>query len=430
MWGLASGQVFLQPEMLTGQEPLDVGELRFNLHGHRAVGRRRTAGRQLAAPRALARGAHGAGARRRDHRRRRHRLRDRARAGASAAPGASSSSSAASPAARPRARPPACSPSPAAARGAARCSSSSAPARRSLRRRSPPSCATRPGSTSSTLDAGLLDLAFTSREAEQLDRFVARRRERGSRSSSLDGDAVRARYPEINPAVRARRWFADDASLNNDAAGRGAARVGGGARGRRSASARAVRRIVARRGRVHRGRGRRRARWRPGHVIVAAGAWSAAVGAMLRRPIPVRVDRGEMVAVQPRTPLGAAGLLARRLPGAAAERRGADRQHQRAAARPRRWSPPGAAATLLGRAVRMVPALADAPVTRVWSGLRPLSTARAARSSARCAATPTSPLACGHHRNGILLAPITAQLVAELLLERATSLDLQPFRHR
>jgi glycine/D-amino acid oxidase-like deaminating enzyme len=39
-------------------------------------------------------------------------------------------------------------------------------------------------------------------------------------------------------------------------------------------------------------------------------------------------------------------------------------------------------------------------------------------------------LACGHHRSGILLAPITAQLVAELLLQRATSVDLQPFCYR
>ncbi|MFN8641183.1 MAG: hypothetical protein U0802_05805 [Candidatus Binatia bacterium] len=34
------------------------------------------------------------------------------------------------------------------------------------------------------------------------------------------------------------------------------------------------------------------------------------------------------------------------------------------------------------------------------------------------------------HRAGVLLALITAQLVGELILDRATSLDLQPFRYR
>src|SRR6187455_248843 len=48
---------------------------------------------------------------------------------------------------------------------------------------------------------GVLDLAFSSREAEQLDRFVVRQRERGFTVDTLDGDTVRARYPEINPAV-------------------------------------------------------------------------------------------------------------------------------------------------------------------------------------------------------------------------------------
>ena len=62
--------------------------------------------------------------------------------------------------------------------------------------------------------SGVLDLAFSSREAEQLDRFVVRQRERGFTVDTLDGDTVRARYPEINPAVRGAALFADDASLN------------------------------------------------------------------------------------------------------------------------------------------------------------------------------------------------------------------------
>jgi glycine/D-amino acid oxidase-like deaminating enzyme len=39
-------------------------------------------------------------------------------------------------------------------------------------------------------------------------------------------------------------------------------------------------------------------------------------------------------------------------------------------------------------------------------------------------------LATGHHRNGILLAPITAQLVAELISGTAPTVPLQPFSYR
>jgi glycine oxidase len=88
-----------------------------------------------------------------------------------------------------------------------------------------------------------------------------------------------------------------------------------------------------------------------------------------------------------------------------------------------------AAAVLLGRAVRMVPALADAALVRTWAGLRPLSTLRRPIIAPLRGFTNVT-LACGHHRSGILLAPITAQLVAELLLRDATSIPLQPFCYR
>jgi glycine/D-amino acid oxidase-like deaminating enzyme len=74
----------------------------------------------------------------------------------------------------------------------------------------------------------------------------------------------------------------------------------------------------------------------------------------------------------------------------------------------------GAVARLIGAAVRLVPRLADASPEDAWSGLRP--------------GTPDgwpilgdSPVrglffATGHFRSGILLAPVTARLVADAIL--------------
>jgi glycerol-3-phosphate dehydrogenase len=121
----------------------------------------------------------------------------------------------------------------------------------------------------------------------------------------------------------------------------------------------------------------------PKHLIIAAGAWSAEIGALFSVRIPVRTDRGEMMAVRPRTPLTLAlswrdGYLVPRADGevliGSTSARGATDKIVTASA----------AATLLGRAVRMMPALADAPLARSWAGLRPCRRC-GARSSGRCA---------------------------------------------
>jgi glycine oxidase len=77
----------------------------------------------------------------------------------------------------------------------------------------------------------------------------------------------------------------------------------------------------------------------------------------------------------------------------------------------------------------LVPALARAEITETWSGLRPGTPDQLPILG------PTDQegllLATGHYRNGILLAPVTAKLIAEWITERRTSLswdDFSPLR--
>lgn len=87
---------------------------------------------------------------------------------------------------------------------------------------------------------------------------------------------------------------------------------------------------------------------------------------------------------------------------------------------------PRGIAFLLREAVATVPVLAGAPIAEVWAGLRP--------------ATPDSlPIlgsdpevdglyyATGHYRNGILLAPITAEAMADVLTGRTPPVPLDAF---
>jgi glycine oxidase len=81
---------------------------------------------------------------------------------------------------------------------------------------------------------------------------------------------------------------------------------------------------------------------------------------------------------------------------------------------------------LLRGALEIAPGLADAAILETWSGLRP--------------GTPDDlPIlgpdpevgglfyATGHFRNGILLAPLTGELIADLLLGRSPAPGLAPF---
>jgi glycine oxidase len=82
--------------------------------------------------------------------------------------------------------------------------------------------------------------------------------------------------------------------------------------------------------------------------------------------------------------------------------------------------------SLLERAPRLAPRLAGATMHSAWAGLRP-ATADGLPIIGRVGGWQGVVLATGHFRNGILLAPITAELVADLLLDAQTRLPTARF---
>jgi glycine oxidase len=91
-----------------------------------------------------------------------------------------------------------------------------------------------------------------------------------------------------------------------------------------------------------------------------------------------------------------------------------------------RPTPAGMAAILTG-AVEVCPALVGAPFLRAWAGLRPASPDLLPYIGWDERIEGLA-VAAGHHRNGILLAPITARVMKELLCDETPSVDLAPFR--
>jgi len=150
-------------------------------------------------------------------------------------------------------------------------------------------------------------------------------------------------------------------------------------------------------------------------VVLAAGPWSADLGANFGIEVPVWPSRGQLVRLRPAP--GRPEPLTRMLThhgrylvpkpdgaivaGSTEEEVGFD-------ARPTADGVRG----LLDFARRMVPALGDATVEEVWAALRP-ATADGEPIIERRGERLV--VATGHNRNGILLAPLTAQRVAELV---------------
>ena len=163
-------------------------------------------------------------------------------------------------------------------------------------------------------------------------------------------------------------------------------------------------------------------------VVLAAGAWSRTIEGLATefRP-PVRPIKGQMLALRmdPAAPLlthvvWAPGaylvprLDGRLLVGATVEEKGYDTSLTA-----------GGILTLLEAAWRVVPAVEELPIDEMWVGHRPGSRDDAPILGAGL--IDGLIYATGHHRNGILLTPITADAIAQLVLDGAANPAIRPF---
>lgn len=158
-------------------------------------------------------------------------------------------------------------------------------------------------------------------------------------------------------------------------------------------------------------------------VVNCAGAWSGQIGAY---KFPTRPVKGQMLcmAMQPRDlilhvirtpdvyliPRSDGRLLV----GATVEEAGFDKRTDAATMQRFRRA-----------AVALIPKLAEARILEDWAGLRPGTPD--ALPILGATATPGYYVATGHFRDGILLAPITAQVIADVITGCTPSFDLKAF---
>jgi glycine oxidase len=163
-------------------------------------------------------------------------------------------------------------------------------------------------------------------------------------------------------------------------------------------------------------------------VIVAGGAWASSVALSDSRVPPVRIEpvRGQMlcfealqrpfrhVVYSPRAYL-VPRLDGRLLAGSTTEHEGFDKRVTGRGVK-----------TITTHALEIAPLVGDLPLIDMWAGLRPRSLDELPVIGA-CRDVRGLLYATGHYRNGILLAPVTAELIAEQLTSGVTPALLRAF---
>ncbi|APC17441.1 glycine oxidase ThiO [Pseudomonas frederiksbergensis] len=161
-------------------------------------------------------------------------------------------------------------------------------------------------------------------------------------------------------------------------------------------------------------------------IVLTAGAWSGDLLKTLGLDLPVEPVKGQMILYKCASDFLSSMVLAKGryaiprrdghiLIGSTLEHEGFDKTPTESALE-----------SLKASAVELIPALAEAEVVGHWAGLRPGSP----EGIPYIGEVPGFAglwLNCGHYRNGLVLAPASCQLFADVMLGREPVIDPTPY---
>ncbi len=274
---------------------------------------------------------------------------------------------------------------------------------------------------------GTLVVALTADDQAQITHHLEFQRQLGLPLEWLSAAATRAKEPRLAGKLAGSLFSPQDHQVDNRKLA-AALRVAAERAGAKVFEHRPVKEIVVQGGQAQGVRLEDGTTFAADVVVLAAGAWSRSIGGLPpdRRP-PVRPVKGQMLSLKmdASAPLISHVLWApgvylvprrdgRLIVGATVEEKGFDSTVTA-----------GGLLTLLEAAWRAVPAVEELAIDEIWVGHRPGS-----RDDAPILGPgPLDGLfyATGHHRNGILLAPVTADAMAKLILDNVVEPAIKPF---
>ncbi len=273
---------------------------------------------------------------------------------------------------------------------------------------------------------GTLYLAFTGNDAEELQKRYEWQTKAGLPIEKLNAQAVRELEPAINEDVHAALKFPLDTQVENRRL-ISALTLANERLGVCMETGTAVTSLKIEHDRVS-GVETSRGFISAEAVVIAGGAWSSLLGAGDKALPQLRIKpvRGQMLCFQPSLPLARHVIYSPRgyvvprrdgrlLAGSTSEHAGFEKQVTAAGVQ-----------QILAAALEISPRIASLPLTDAWAGLRP----RAADTLpvlGPCAEIAGLYYATGHYRNGILLTPITGELIAGAIVDRTFPAALQIF---
>jgi glycine oxidase len=260
--------------------------------------------------------------------------------------------------------------------------------------------------------SGVLRVATTEAGRAELADEIAWQVVRGLRAELVDGRQARAIEPELTADVLGAAYFPDDAQVDPPALLRALMAILGRHPRVAVRSGATVQRLLTTDDGCA-GVALDDGELRADATVLAAGSWSSLVPGVPASVPAVRPVRGQMVLLDERPPrvrtivFGAGGYVVPRgdgrvLCGSTMEHVGFRREVTASGVH-----------AILGSALSLVPSLGDAQLAGTWSNFRPHA---AAGALVGASPLPGLFLATGHHRNGILLAKVTADAVADAVL--------------
>jgi glycine oxidase len=275
-------------------------------------------------------------------------------------------------------------------------------------------------------DEGTLVIALNRDDAEQLRHSYEFQKGLGLDLHWLSAAEARRREPHLKPGIAAAVFSPRDHQVENRNLGRALAVAArrAGAELREHCAVREIALAGDRAAGIVTDDGSEAA----DIVVLAAGAWSREIGGIppARLP-PVRPIKGQMLALQmdPAAPLlrhvvwlPRGYLVPRRdgrlIIGGTVEERGFDESLTA-----------GGLLALLEGAWRAVPTIEELPIAETWVGFRPGSRDDAPMLGP--GGVDRLVIATGHHRNGILLTPVTAAAVSAFILDGCLPQVARPF---
>lgn len=272
--------------------------------------------------------------------------------------------------------------------------------------------------------AGVTRPAYDEAELAAIRAEVAWQPGAGLRVEHLDAAATRAVEPSLSTEVIGSVRFPDDPRVDPPAL-LAALRVAIERQGAVLRTGAEVRRVIVRDGRARGVALADGTTLEADAVVVTAGSWSSLVEGSTLPADMVQPARGQVVELRvPEQILrgvieGRGAYLSPRddgriLVGSTVELAGY-----------RPVATAGVVRDLLAAAIRLAPVLAEASVTRAWSGLRPYT--RDELPLLGPTAVEGLFLATAHFRNGVLLAPVTGEVVAALVLGEEAPHEIAAF---